>query len=189
MKKIIMASTAALLLNITPSYADTVDDIGNAIGDLTRDLQFGVGIGINNTKNLSNASLFYGIAEKDLDIYAGDILSSAQVRIGTGTNADIQGLAVGTTGSEGIDFLISGLYKARIELEDFNAYGLAGLTYTSSSASVTSGGITTNTSSTSTSITLGLGAEYELNPGLKVAAEYQKFDATSVLGVHAYLEF
>ncbi|MDQ6978115.1 MAG: outer membrane beta-barrel protein [Ghiorsea sp.] len=189
MKKFIILSTAAILLNITPSHAGTMADIGDTIGDLTNDLQFGAGIGINNTKDVSNAFLLYGIAEKELNIDAGDITSTAQVRIGTGTNADIQGLPVGTTGSSSLDFLISGLYKASIELEYLNAYGLAGLTFASSSASVTSGGITKNTSSTSTSITLGIGAEYELDAGLKIAAEYQKFDSTSVLGVNAYLEF
>ncbi len=189
MKKLIMASAAALLLSTAPSYADTMDDIGDTIGDLTSDLQYGAGIGITNANNLSNSFLFYGIAEKELDIDTGDIASAAQVRIGTGTNADIQGLPAGTTGSGGIDFLISGLYKASMEVEEFNVYGLAGLTFSSSSASVTSGGITTNTSSTSTDFTWGLGAEYDLDADLKVAAEYQKIDTTSVFGANAYLEF
>jgi len=189
MKKLIIASTAALLMSITPSHAGTMDDIGDTIGDLTSDLQFGAGIGISNTKGLSNAFLFYGIAEKELDIDTGDIASAAQVRIGTGTNADIQGLTAGVTGSGGLDFLISGLYKASMEVEDLNVYGLAGLTYSSSSASTTSGGITTNISSTSTDFTWGLGAEYELDADLKVAAEYQKIDTTSVFSANAYLEF
>jgi opacity protein-like surface antigen len=188
MKKLIMASATVLLLSTAPSYADTMDDIGDTIGDLTSDLQYGAGIGIINANNLSNSFLFYGIAEKELDIDSGDIISAAQVRIGTGTNADIQGLPAGTTGSGGIDFLISGLYKGSMEVEDFNVYGLAGLTYSKSSAS-TSGGIITNTSSTSTDFTWGLGAEYDLDTDLKVAAEYQKIDTTSIFGANAYLEF
>ena len=189
MKKTIIASATALLLSITPSYAGTMDDIGDTISDLTSDLQFGAGVGMSNAKDLSNAFLFYGIAEKELDIDTGDIASAAQLRIGTGTNADIQGLPTGVTGSGGVDFMISGLYKGNMEVEDFSVYGLAGLTYSSSSASVTSGGTTTNSSSTSTDFTWGGGAEYELKSDLKVAAEYQKIDTTSVFGANAYFEF
>ena len=163
-----------IMMSITPLHAGTMDEIGDTIDDLTSDLQFGAGIGISNTNNLSNTFLFYGIAEKELDIDTGDIASAAQVRIGTGSGS--------------LNFLISGLYKGSMEIEDFNVYGLAGLTY-SSSASVTSGGITTNTSSTSTDFTWGLGAEYDLEPDLKVAAEYQKINTTSVFSANAYLEF
>jgi len=163
MKKLIVASATVLLLSTAPSYADTMDDIGDTIGDLTSDLQYGAGIGIINANNLSNSFLFYGIAEKELDIDSGDIISAAQVRIGTGTNADIQGLPAGVSGSAGIDFLISGLYKGSMEVEEFNVYGLAGLTYSKSSSSVTFGGTTTNTSSTSTDFTWGLGAQYDLD--------------------------
>jgi len=182
--KLYIAAAAAFLLYSTPSFAGAMDDVGDVVGDLSQDVTFGAGIGNATPDGAPDSmTLFYAIADKELDIDVGDLTSSAQVRLGTATDITFPG------GSAGIDYFISGLYKGTMELEEFYVYGLAGFSYTSASSSITVLGTTTNTTITSTDFTWGIGGEYEIDRDLKVGVEYEKIDTTGIFAANAYYSF
>ena len=171
MKKLYIAATAALLMNATPSYA-------GAISDLTEDLQYGAGIGFIDLGLTDSATLFYAIAEKEVDVDLGDTINTVQVRLGTSTEAKS-----GSIVTRSFDYLISGLFKSTLELEDgMSAYGLAGFSY----ASIT----TTSVSATDSSFSYGFGVDYEIDRDLKVAAEYTAYwSNATAFAVNAYYSF
>ena len=190
MKKLIIASTAALLMSITPSHADTMDDIGDTIGDLTTDLQFGAGVGFLDLAGLNDSALlFYAIAEKEVDVDLGDTTNSVQVRLGTSSTAST---SIGTSKVESsFNYLISGLFKSTLELEDgISAYGLLGFSYASIDTTATVGTLTTTASGTDSSLSYGFGVDYEIDSDLKVAAEYTAYwSNATAFAVNAYYSF
>lgn len=185
MKKIIMATTTALLLYSTPSYAGPM----SAIEDATRDLKFGVGVGLIDISGSSNSgTFFYAIAEKELDIYIGDTTSSAQVRLGRSTSATSTLNTLHIQNS--INYMISGLFKNSLEIDDgISAYGLFGLSYASYDTTTSGAFIFSKTSST-LNLSSGIGVDYEVNDELKVAAEYTAYISNATaFSVNAYYSF
>jgi len=190
MKNLIIASTAALLMSITPSHAGTMDDIGDTIGDLTSDLQLGAGVGFLDLAGLNDSALlFYAIAKKEVDVDLGDTTNAVQIRLGTSTNAST---AIGTSKVESsFNYLLSGLFKSTLELEDgISAYGLLGFSYASLDATATVGTTSVTASSTDSSLSYGIGVEYEVDSDLKIAVEYAAYwsDATA-LSANVYFNF
>ena len=194
MKKLIIASATALLLSTTPSYADTMDDIGDTIGELTNDLQFGAGIGFIDLAGLNDTGLlFYGIAEKEIDVDLGDTTNAVQVRLGTSTAASSSSTLFGTTvkSEASFNYLISALFKSNLELKDgISAYGLLGFSYASIDATASVGATSATSTSTDSSLSYGLGVEYAVDSDIKVAAEYAAYwsDATA-FSANVYFNF
>jgi len=180
MKKLYIAATAALLLSATPSYA-------GSMSNLTDDLKFGAGVGFIDLGLTDSATLFYAIAEKEVDVDLGDTTNTVQVRLGTSTEAKS-----GSFATVSFDYLISGLFKSSLELQDgISAYGLAGFSYASITSTVTLPFFgTVSGSSTDSSFSYGIGVDYEIDSDLKVAAEYTAYwsDATA-FAVNAYYSF
>ena len=180
MKKLYIAATAALLMNVTPSYA-------GGMSGLTDNLQYGAGIGFIDLGLTDSATLFYGIAEKEVDVKLGKTTNAVQLRVGTSTEAK-SGSIVTTS----LDYLISGLFKSTLKLEDrISAYGLAGFSYASITSAVTVpffGSV--STSATDSSFSYGFGVDYEVDKDLTIGAEYTAYwSNATAFAVNAYFSF
>ena len=178
MKKLMIAASAALICAATPAQA---------ADDLLRDVTYGAGIGSVDLGGVGTGTLFYGIAEKELRIdQLRDVDTSAQLRVGTSTKASA-GLV-----EFGIDYLISGMFKASKEVQKgISAYGMLGFSYASITASATVPFLgTVSASSTDTSFGYGIGADYEVNRDLTVGLEYAAYwsDVTAI-AVNAKFNF
>jgi len=151
-------------------------------------LQYGAGIGLIDYGLTNSGVLFYGIAEKELNVDLGDFDTAAQVRIGTSTagSTDIGG---NNTVEYNYTFLFSTLFKASMELQnDITVYGLTGLSFSSLSMAY-SATPALDTSSTEIDFNFGLGAEYELNRDLKLGVEFADYGVGSTFAVNGFFDF
>jgi opacity protein-like surface antigen len=182
MKKLYITAIAVLLMSATPSYA-------GGMSKFTDDLQFGAGIGFVDIGLLDSATLFYGIAEKEVDVKLGDTTNTVQLRLGTSTDA-----TSGTYATASIDYLISGLFKSTLKLKKkpMSVYGLLGFSYASitSTTTIPFFGGTVSSSATDSSLSYGIGVDYKIDRDLKVAAEYTAYWSNrTAFAVNAYYNF
>lgn len=197
MKTILIATAAAVLLTSTPALAKNSKD-----KSILDDLNYGAGIGFIDLGPTSSATLFYAIAEKDLDKVrlAKGWDSVAQIRLGTSTAAS-QSIFFLTTEAK-VDYIVSGLFKASKQVDKKIAvYGMAGASYSSVTVTTTSPqqvilgipvpgtGGSSSASSTGIDINLAVGADFQVNRDFKVGAEYAKYGIGDAFAVNAYYNF
>jgi len=187
MKKTIIATIAASLMLIsTPSYA-------GKLANLTKDLQFGAGIGFLDLGLTDSALLFYGIAEKEVDVKLGETTNTVQVRLGTSTTATSNSPFSTLTYETSLNYLISGLFKSTLDLEDgISAYGMLGFSFASIDFVVPSIILGSNFSTTVTDsgVSYGFGADYKVDNDLTIAAEYTSYLSNAdAFAVNAYFSF
>ncbi len=182
MKKIMIAASAALVMSAATVQA----------AEFTDDLSYGAGIGFVDLGLSESGTIFYGIAEKPLEVKLGKANSVAQLRLGTSTAAS-EGIAGTTLNLDAtLDYLISGMFKASFDVQDkITAYGMLGFSYAKVTASTAVPGFgTISASNTDTSIGYGFGADFDVQKDLKIGVEYAAYfsDVTAV-SVAAYFDF
>jgi len=104
----------------------------------------------------------------------------AEVRLGTTGTANTQ--AFGVNVNYTIDYFLSGLGKAQMEvMDDLRAYGLLGLTYAKASASAITPVPGVRASGTNTSLSFGVGFDYRIADTMTAGAEWVAY-ASDVSG-------